>query len=52
MERMARRMEWMEDLRAGNEGPWEDQYRAKVAKMERGEEVKAEKTQVLTEKYL
>jgi len=52
MERMARRMEWMEDLRGGNEGPWEDQYRAKVAKMERGEEVKAEKTQVLTEKYL
>jgi hypothetical protein len=35
MERFARRMDWMERSMARNPG-WEDQYRVKVAKRERG----------------
>jgi hypothetical protein len=51
MERFARRMEWMEHLMAGN-NTWEDRYRAKVAKRERGwnKEVVAAKSQTMAEK--
>ena len=36
MERFVRRMEWIKSLMAENELGWEDQYRAKVVKRERG----------------